>query len=193
MLFAYGAFTTADASAVAGLLTIYALAIPLWGIHQIVSRHFYAQGRMWLPVVIGTAALVPTIPMWMVGRANWGERGMATASTLSMLLYAGALLGAWWKESGTGIAGSLFPTLVRSAAAATAGALAGRAVTASVFAAGDSVPVGILAVLIGGATAAVAFILTAVVVRAPELRDVTRRRRPVSDSPALPPEGSDPG
>ncbi len=191
VLFAYGAFTTADASAVAELLTIYALAIPLWGIHQIVSRHFYAQGRMWLPVIIGTAALVPTIPMWLVGRANWGLRGMAAASTLSMLLYAGALLVAWWRESGTGIAGSLFPTLVRSAAAGTAGALVGRAITNSVFAAGDNVAVGVLAVVIGAATTAVVFLLTSLLVRAPELSDL-RRRRPVSEYPALPPEGPDP-
>ena len=185
VLFAYGRFTASDTTVVASLLTVYALSIPLWGLHQIMSRHFYAQGRMWLPVVIGTAAVVPTIPMWVIGRATAGERGMALASTLSMLLYAGALVVAWWREAGTGVASSLIPTLFRSAVAAGLAALAGRAVAGSMFSVGDSPVVGVLTLFVAGAVTAVVFVVTALVVRAPELREVTRRNR-VSESPALP-------
>ena len=192
VLFAYGRFTAADTSVVSGLLMVYALSIPLWGIHQLMSRHFYAQGRMWIPVVIGTAVLVPTLPMWVIGRDTAGEQGMAIASTVSMLIYATALLVAWWREAGTGIAGGLVPTLVRSAAAAGLAGLAGRAVTTSVFSVGDSPGVGLLAIIVGGSVTAVVFLITALVVRAPELREVTRRRR-VSDSAEELPEPRDQG
>jgi len=110
---------------------------------------------------------------------------MALASTLSMLLYAGALVVAWWREAGTGVASSLIPTLFRSAVAAGLAALAGRAVAGSMFSVGDSPVVGVLTLFVAGAVTAVVFVVTALVVRAPELREVTRRNR-VSESPALP-------
>ncbi|MFO7298621.1 MAG: lipid II flippase MurJ [Actinomycetes bacterium] len=188
VLFAYGRFTASDTEVVASLLSVYAFSIPLWGIHQIMSRHFYAQGRMWLPVVIGTAALVPTVPMWIAGRAAGGERGMAIASTLSMLIYAGALTVAWWREAGGGVASTLLPTLYRSAAAGTLAALAGRALANSMFSAGDSPVIGILTLFVAGAVTAVVFVITSLLVRSPELKEVVRRRQ-VSADPALP--GSD--
>lgn len=191
VLFAYGRFTASDTTVVAALLTVYAFSIPLWGIHQIMSRHFYAQGRMWLPVVIGTAAVVPTVPMWLLGRATSGERGMALASTLSMLLYAAALVVAWWRESGAGIAGTLIPTIFRSAIAAALAGLAGRAVARSMFSVGDNPIVGVLTLFVAGAVTAVVFVISALVVRAPELKEVTRRRR-VSDGPTALPETLDP-
>lgn len=191
ILFAYGRFTPSDASVVAGLLLVFAFSIPLWGVHQIMSRHFYAQGRMWLPVVIGTAVLIPTVPMWLVGRAAAGERGMAVASTLSMLLYAATLVVVWWREAGTGIAGTLVPTLIRSALAAGAAGLTGRLVTTSMFSVQDGPAVGLLALIVGGAVTGVVFVITALVVRSPELREV-RRGRGVSGPPPGLPERPDP-
>ena len=57
LLYQNGQFTAEDADLVARLLTIYAFSIPAWGLHQILSRHFYAKRKMWTPVLIGTASL----------------------------------------------------------------------------------------------------------------------------------------
>ncbi len=63
LVYEWGRFESADSDLVAGLLIWFALAIPAWGIHQILSRWFYAHQRMWLPVVIGTAATAVAIPL----------------------------------------------------------------------------------------------------------------------------------
>jgi putative peptidoglycan lipid II flippase len=189
-LFAYGRFTTSDAALVGGLLGIYALSIPAWGLHQILARHFYAQGRMWLPMVIGTVAVVPAVFLWLWGRETAGERGMAIASTVSMVGYAIALLVAWWRDSGRDAVAPLFPTAVRAGAAALVGGVAGRFVAGSIYSSADTAVVAVFAVVVGVLVTGVAFVLTALLVRAPELQEMTRRRSDdVSDGPvALPGE-----
>jgi len=46
LLYQYGEFTSQDTELVASLLIIYAFSIPAWGLHQILSRHFYAKRKM---------------------------------------------------------------------------------------------------------------------------------------------------
>ena len=53
LVFQWGAFSSADSATVSQLLAIYALAIPAWGLHQVIGRSFYAERRMWPPVIIG--------------------------------------------------------------------------------------------------------------------------------------------
>ena len=62
---------------VAGLLAIFALSIPAWGIHQIIARWFYAHRRMWLPVLIGTGATAVAIPVTLLAADRWGAEGVA--------------------------------------------------------------------------------------------------------------------
>ena len=71
----WGAFDEAASEVVAGLVAIFALSIPAWGIHQVIARWFYAHRRMWLPVLIGTGATVLAIPVDVVAGDRWGAAG----------------------------------------------------------------------------------------------------------------------
>ena len=84
---------------VAGLLAIFALSIPAWGIHQIIARWFYAHRRMWLPVLIGTGATVVAIPATLLAADRWGAAGVAGASTAVMWVYTAAMALAWFASA----------------------------------------------------------------------------------------------
>lgn len=95
LVYQWGAFESADTNLVAALLTWFALAIPAWGIHQVLGRWFYAHRRMWLPVVIGTIATVVAIPLTLGAFDRFGVDGIAVASSIAMWLYTIALAVAW--------------------------------------------------------------------------------------------------
>ena len=82
LLYRNGQFTSEDADLVTRLLTIYAFSIPAWGLHQILSRHFYAKRKMWTPVLIGTVFSLIAIPIWLGLYSSLGVEGFALASTL---------------------------------------------------------------------------------------------------------------
>ena len=54
VLFERFEFTPADTTATAAGLFFFALAIPIWGVLQVLTRAFYARGEMWTPVALGT-------------------------------------------------------------------------------------------------------------------------------------------
>ncbi len=178
VLYLYGRFTEADAGLVGGILTFYALSIPMWGLHQIISRHFYAKRKMWTPVGVGTAVTVVSIPIWLALRNAAGAEGMALASTLGMTLYALGLLAAWWRDSGPGGVRGLIPVTLRGVvAAATAGVL-GRLVSHSLLADGPATGwINLGAVVVGGVTALSAYLMITLLLKSPELGQVLRRRQ----------------
>jgi len=95
IVYEWGRFGPNDSDAVAGLLLWFALAIPAWGIHQVLARWFYAHERMWLPVTIGTAASVVAIPLTLWLFATEGVPGIAIASTVVIWLYTLAMATVW--------------------------------------------------------------------------------------------------
>ncbi|MDQ3783271.1 MAG: hypothetical protein M3349_10120, partial [Actinomycetota bacterium] len=97
-LFERGSFTAADTVATASALFFYALAIPLWGGLQILSRGFYARREMWTPVVIGTVASAVAVPVYLAMQSRFGRNGVAAASTLVLALYTVALGAAWYRR-----------------------------------------------------------------------------------------------
>ena len=124
LVFQWGAFGSADSAAVAQLLAIYALAIPAWGLHQVISRCFYAERRMWPPVLIGTVAATAAIPLSLLLVNAWDVKGLAWASVLSMTAYTIALALYWLRGRETGkvrLAWSWARSVVAGAAAAGAG------------------------------------------------------------------------
>lgn len=150
LVYEWGRFESADSDLVAGLLVWFALAIPAWGIHQILSRWFYAHERMWLPVVIGTAATAVAIPLALWFLELGGVSGIAIASTVTMWLYTIGLIVAWararadrWQPLASLVARALLPT--------AAAALAMRWVTDRLGEAGplQSLLACLLAALIG--------------------------------------------
>jgi putative peptidoglycan lipid II flippase len=182
VLYLYGEFTEADAGVVGSLLGIYALSIPAWGLHQILSRHFYAKRKMWTPVLIGTVFTALAVPIWLVLRDRRGVEGMAIASTLVMTAYALAMLAAWWRDSGPEPVWRLLGSMGRGLVAAITAAVIGRSLVGSII--GDeaiSTPEGILAVVVGVVTVVAVFLVATLLLRSPELRDLRRRGGPGSE------------
>jgi putative peptidoglycan lipid II flippase len=95
LVYQWGRFGANDSAQVATLLAWFSLAIPAWGIHQILGRWFYAHRRMWLPVLVGTAATLTAIPLSLVMFDAAGIEGLALASSIVMWLYTIALTVFW--------------------------------------------------------------------------------------------------
>jgi putative peptidoglycan lipid II flippase len=123
-VYQHGAFTSADATVVAWLLSIFALATPAWVTQQIASRDFYARGDTWRPMLLGTGIAVLAIPLYLTLAARAGAAGLAVAGVIGMLATALATLLLARARHGAPDLGALGATLARAAAIA---ALAGVA------------------------------------------------------------------
>ena len=95
LAYQWGRFDSGDSALVSGLLVWFALAIPAWGIHQILGRWFYAHRKMWLPVIIGTFATLVAVPLALGGFSWQGVAGIAMASSAAIWIYTLALAVAW--------------------------------------------------------------------------------------------------
>jgi putative peptidoglycan lipid II flippase len=176
LLYQYGEFTAADSDLVSGLLVIYAFSIPAWGLHQILSRHFYAKRMMWRVVLIGTVGTLVAIPVWIGLYDVMGIEGFALASTLVMTAYAIALLVAWGLDSGWAAVRALVPSILRGLAAAAVAALAAYPLVTALFDESDlSLFQGLAAAVVGGLTVVAVYLGVSALLRAPELRDLLRR------------------
>lgn len=103
-VFQYGAFSDTDTEVVAGYLLLFALSIPFWATHQVITRAFYAQKRMWVPVAVGTAATVVTVPLLFALTDRYGANGVAAGSSIGVALYAVAITATWLREATDGSA-----------------------------------------------------------------------------------------
>ncbi|HEX2153841.1 MAG TPA: murein biosynthesis integral membrane protein MurJ [Acidimicrobiia bacterium] len=170
--FQRGQFDPADTAATSVLLAIYGLSIPMWAVHQVYTRGFYAQRRMWLPVGVGTAVTVVAIPAYLVGAATLGAAGVAWASVAVMGLYALAI-GWWWHREQPG--GEMGATLGRMLVATVPAALAGWLATRGLMG-GEPSSTGLaVAALLGGGGLTVAVYWGLLrLLRAPELRLLRR-------------------
>jgi putative peptidoglycan lipid II flippase len=96
VLFERGAFTSTETGMVASALFMYAFGIPVWGALQIVTRAFYAERRMWTPVLVGTAITFLAIPAYFAAVETIGFEGVAIASVLTLGLYTSVLVAIWY-------------------------------------------------------------------------------------------------
>ena len=156
LAFQRGRFGAEDTVEVAGLLAIYALSVPLWTAHQVYTRGFYAQRRMWLPVGIGTAITALALPLYWVAGTSYGAPGIAATSVTVMALYTAAV-GAWWHRSNPmpPLTATILRSAVAAAVAGAAGWLVARALPGDAVA---SVGAALVAAAVGGATVTTAFI-----------------------------------
>ncbi len=175
VLYEHGEFTAEDGRLVARLLVLYAFSIPAWGLHQILSRHFYAKRMMWRVVIIGTVGTLIAIPVWLSLYSTMGVEGFALASTLVMTAYALALLVAWGIDVGWGPVRALVPSLLRGLVAAGLAVLLAYPLVTAMFNGELSVWEGLAAAVVGGLTTIAVFLGAAYLLRAPELRDLMRR------------------
>jgi putative peptidoglycan lipid II flippase len=80
-------FTVADAQATGVILAYLCLGLCGWAAQSVISRGFYALGSTWLPTIVGTAVAFAAVPLYVVLRRHWGENGLATASSIAILVY----------------------------------------------------------------------------------------------------------
>jgi putative peptidoglycan lipid II flippase len=119
-------FGPADTAFVAPLLAVYSISIPFWAVHQVVTRAFYAERRMWVPVAIGTGLTAAAIPAFLWTSTAYGAAGIAWTSTASVAAYTVLIAFAWTRHAG-GLGAT--PTVAKTAIAAIVAGLAGRGVT----------------------------------------------------------------
>jgi len=99
VLFERGEFSATSTIGAASALFMYALAIPVWGALQIVTRAFYARRQMWTPVIIGSVATVVAIPIYFLMEGAFGIEGVALASVVALGVYTAALLAIWYRPT----------------------------------------------------------------------------------------------
>lgn len=162
-----GEFGSPDTAAVAGLLAIYGISIPLWAAHQIYTRGFYAQRRMWLPVVVGTVITVLAVPLYLFAATRWGGAGVAWVSVTVMAAYSVAMA-VWWHRSAPlgGVAVTLFRTV---AAGLPAGLAAWGIVQWSMGGTPSDIGPALVSLIIGGSAAVAIYWAVLRVMGAPEL------------------------
>jgi putative peptidoglycan lipid II flippase len=180
LVYGYGEFSAGgeNASVVTGLLVIYAFSIPAWGLHQIIARHFYANRRMWVPVIVGTVATAVAIPTWLILYNIMGVEGFALASTLTMTGYALALLLAWGRDAGWDGVRRIAPSFARGLIAAGIAAIASVPLVNAMGGSGTPEPAAALGIAaVGAATTLAVFFVVARILKAPELDALAARIR----------------
>jgi len=102
LIFQQGRFGPADTRQTAVLLQVLLSVVFCWGMHQLVSRAFYARQDTLSPAVIGTLATVLCLPLFWLLRRHLQSTGVAMASAVAVGLYTAALCGWWGRRFGAG-------------------------------------------------------------------------------------------
>ncbi len=179
VLYQRGEFSTAGTIGTASALVVLAFGIALWGTHQLYARAFYAEKRMWPPVMLGTAATV--VYLLIVGPLfdQFGLQGIAGASVIGVAIYASSMIVAWHRTHGWSPMRPVLATLLRSLGAGLpAGLLAWLAADQVAGAVSEmTISRGILALAAGGGVLIVMYLGTSLVMRSPEVLRLLDRAR----------------
>jgi putative peptidoglycan lipid II flippase len=92
LLFHRGHFAAADVGPTAEYTAIFAAAVPLWAMHGIAARAFYAARNTLVPMLAGTAVTVVSLPLYALLYRVAGPVGLACASGAGMLAHTVTLL-----------------------------------------------------------------------------------------------------
>ena len=161
ILYQRGDWTAADSAATAGTLLFFSLGIPLWGAQQLYARGFYAQRKMWTPVIIGTVATLVALPIYWGLLEAFGVSGLALASTVALAGYTAALGFAWHRSTGWEYFGPIRRAIARAVPIAALAGFGAWGTAELIMRSVDSITVGsVFAVLVGSA------VLVAIVVAA---------------------------
>jgi putative peptidoglycan lipid II flippase len=91
LVFRRGAFGMNDTVQSALALSAFAVGIPFWCAQSITARGFFALKDTWTPTIVGTLALLATLPLYWLFLRWMGLFGLSLASSAGIVLYAGAL------------------------------------------------------------------------------------------------------
>ena len=150
IIFQYGRFTQADTETVATFLLFFSISIPFWVIHQVVTRAFYAQRRLWLPVLMGTATTLITVPVLFYLTDRNGGNGVAAGSTFGVALYATAITVMWLREGTSGELSSFARFAVKVVAAASVAGFVSLIVLTVLRGPAGQIIAGLLGGVLGG-------------------------------------------
>ena len=122
VLFERYEFSPSDTNSTAAALFFFALAIPVWGALQVLTRAFYARQDMWTPVIVGSTATALALPLYWILERSFGLRGVAAASVLALGSYTVVLAAIWYrKPEHAGRLGRVLDTAGRSIVPAVGG------------------------------------------------------------------------
>ena len=142
-----GSFGADSTARVAGLLVIFALALPAWVAQQIVLRASYARTDMWRPMLLGSAVALAAIPLYLNLGNRFGAAGLASAGVIAMTCNAAATVVMVRILHGSPSLPALASTIGRALL------IAGPAAGAAYYVAGLGFGLGALGVLLSGGIA----------------------------------------
>ena len=176
LAFERGAYRRADTVATAAALMMYAFAVPVWGVVQVITRGFYARRQMWTPVLIGTCGTIVAIPLYKVLLDLMGFQGLALASTIVLTAYTCVLVIVWFARTGWEPAREVALSSIRAlVCAATAGAAAFFGLRALGLGGLGTFGHALLTSVVGVTAIGVVFLGLATLLRAPEVTVVAQR------------------
>lgn len=176
--FQHGEFSSAGTVLTATALIGYSLSIPAWAVHQVLARGFYSHRQMWVPVLAGTAWMVPAVPMFLLGFRLGGVAGIAAAGSAAITGHALTLIWLWRRRHSPAALAGLGRTAWQTALAAGASAVLGWLTASSVT--GGRIPdfwTGAAATAAGLAVTGVAYLVSAWLLGNREAAAVLPRRR----------------
>ena len=179
VLYQRGEFSAAATTATASALVVLSFSITLWATHQVYARAFYAERKMWPPVLLGTGATV--VYLLSIGPLfdRFGLPGIATASVIGVASYAASMVVTWHIRHGWSSLQPVLGTLLRSLGAGIPAAVAGwlAADRAAGPVAEMSFGQGVLALVAGGGVLLVVYFTSSMVLRSPEALEFLNRVR----------------
>ena len=113
----FGAGATDLTAEALGWLMVGAVA---FAAQTVVVRGFYAMQNTLLPSVLGTLAVLLSIPLYVLGLKAGGIAGVALACSLAAILQVALLYGIWHRRTGTGEKGSVGGTYLKATGLALA-------------------------------------------------------------------------
>lgn len=101
LIFRHGAFSATDADMTAKLLIIFALGLVGWISQSIAVRGFYARKDTLTPMLVGTASVAVSIPLYYVLNQYYQAVGLAAATSIGITITAINTVGVYqWKVGG---------------------------------------------------------------------------------------------
>ncbi|MFE9724946.1 lipid II flippase MurJ [Streptomyces sp. NPDC005794] len=162
VLFQRGAFDAADTAATAGVMRVYALGLLGHTLVGALCRPFFSAGRpTWYPLGAMGAGLLVTTVAGLLLTGPFGVNGIAAANAVGISTTALLMLLGLGSRAVAVRAGAVALSLARPMAAAAVAAAAGRLAT-------DLVPGPVAGLAAGCLLVPTAFLLTGLVLRAPE-------------------------
>jgi putative peptidoglycan lipid II flippase len=124
LIYERGAFSAADTHQTAAALRLFAVGVLAWGLQTVASRAFYAEQRMWPPMLISTLTTVASLPLFSLLSQRLGAPGLALASTVGISAQAAVTLWLYARHNPAVDLRAISASLLRCAAIAAAAGLA---------------------------------------------------------------------